>query len=422
MASAAAEAENTAPWSELRRDVLEEIVNRLNTSTDVLHFRAVCSSWRSSIPLPSQNSFTLIKFPFPIGPNPSLNPNRRGHFTLNESIIYSLEPINKISNAWSTTKTWLVKIEHVNTKVLVKEPLSRFPFEKLRQKLPKVLNLLDYRVSEVSKAYELQFVAVGKNPDTAVFNELKSIVIKKVAVSDSKKDKNFTVMAVHTAGKLGVWKMGDKKWTNIDGIDGSERAHYDDIAYYKDKFYAVDIMGLAISVDASTLKIKKVALPMPCSGFHGAQFKYLVKSPKELFMVNKYFGVEMNMFEDEGVGFDSDSDGGDFPFYLKVYKLNEEGCEWVQVESLGDLALFVGDDCCFCVSAKEYVGCKGNCVYFAQDLFSQGGRDDFPGYDTGLFDLEDCTAFPLSTFHGYSKLFWPPPTWLKTKPSSGHEG
>ena len=321
----------------------------------------------------------------------------------------------------------MVKIEHVtvstepNSKVLLKEPLSGFHFQKITQKLPKVLNLLDYKVSEVSKSYGLEFVAVEKNPDEYEFNELKSINIKKVVVSDSKKGEDFAVMAVHTGFKLAVWKMGDKKWTNIDG--GGERACYDDIAYYKGKFYAVDIKGLAISVDASTLKATKVALPISPYGIgfgRGGQVKYLVKSPEELFMVDKYYDVENEMFG-ELCG-DSDNDGGDFPFYLRVYKLNEEECEWVQVDSLGDLALFVGDDCCFCVSAKEYVGCKGNCVYFAQDLFSQGGRDDFPGYDTGLFDLEDCTAFPLSTFHGYSKLFWPPPTWLKTKPSSGHEG
>ena len=413
--------ENAAPWSELRRDALEEIAKRLNTRTDVLHFRAVCTTWRSSIPLPPKNSFPLIKLPFPIGPNPRLNPKRRGYFTLKEPTIFSVEPINKISDPWSTTKTWMVKIEHAtvstepNSKVLLKEPLSRFHFQKITQKLPKVLNLLDYKVSEVSKSYGLEFVAVEKNPDEYEFNELKSINIKKVVVSDSKKGEDFAVMAVHTGKKLGVWKMGDKKWTNID--DGRERAYYDDIAYYKGKFYAVDITGLAISVDASTLKTKKVALPMSPNGFgHGGQVKYLVKSPEELFMVDRYYDVGIEMFG-ELCG-DSDNDGGDFPFYLGVYKLNEEECQWVQVDSLGDLALFVGDDCSFCVSVKEYVGCKGNCVYFTDDSFGVDERDDYPGNDSGLFDLEEFTASPLRGFPGYSKIFWPPPTWLKTKPCS----
>ncbi|KAM4118560.1 hypothetical protein ACB094_02G212300 [Castanea mollissima] len=413
---------NSPQWSGLNRDLLEKIAKCIDTRTDVLHFRAVCTTWRSSIPLPPKTSLPpLIKLPFPIGPNPRLNPKRRGHFTLKESTVFSIEPITKISNTYySTTKTWLIKIEFLTasneliTKVLLKEPLSRFGFEGLTQKLPKVLNLLDYKVSEVSKVCGLEFVAVGKSPDEIELNEMKSIRIKKVVVVDSKKDQDFAVMAVHTGAKLGVWKMGDKKWTNID--DGRERAIYDDAVYYKGKFYAVDITGLAISVDSS-MKIKKVAHPLPRFGFgHGGQFKYLVKSPDELFLVDKYYDVEREMFRDEGV--DSDSESSEFPLYLMVYKLNEEECEWVKVESLGDLALFVGDDCSFCVSVKDYVGCKANCVYFTEDSFSKGGRDDYPGYDTGLFDLEDGTASPLSAFPGYSKVFWPPPTWLKANSCS----
>ena len=68
-------------------------------------------------------------------------------------------------------------------------------------------------------------------------------------------------------------------------------------------------MGLAIFVDASTLKTKR-ALPVPRYwSRHGGQFKYLVKSPEELFMVDKYYVVENEMFGDVGV--DSEEDGGD---------------------------------------------------------------------------------------------------------------
>nr|XP_023890191.1 F-box protein SKIP23-like [Quercus suber] len=446
---------NSPQWSGLNRDLLEKIAKCIDTRTDVLHFHAICTTWRSSIPLPPKTSLPpLIKLPFPIGPNPRLNPKHRGHFTLKESTIFSIEPITKISTSYYyTTKTWLIKIEFLtasnepNTKVLLKEPLSSFAFEGLNQKLPKVLNLLDYKDSEVSKVCGLEFIAVGKNLDEIEFVGFHFIKInliwiffqqqqtqahklysprrpysrassktriRKVVVSDSKKDQDFAVMAVHTGAKLGVWKMGDKKWTNID--DGRERALYDDAVYYKGKFYAVDITGLAISVDSS-MKIKKVVHPLPRFGFgHGGQFKYLVKSPDELFLVDKYYDVEREMFEDERLDFDSES--SDFPLYLMVYKLNEEECEWVKVESLGDLALFVGDDCSFCVSVNDYVGCKANCVYFTEDSFSKGGRDDYPGYDTGLFDLEDGTASPLSAFPGYSKVFWPPSTWLKANSCS----
>ena len=42
---------------------------------------------------------------------------------------------------------------------------------------------------------------------------------------------------------------------------------------------------------------------------HGGQFKYLVKSLEELFMVDKYYDVEKEMFGDVDV--DSDENGGD---------------------------------------------------------------------------------------------------------------
>ena len=42
---------------------------------------------------------------------------------------------------------------------------------------------------------------------------------------------------------------------------------------------------------------------------HAGQFKYLVKSLEELFMVDKYYDVEKEMFGDVGV--DSDENGGD---------------------------------------------------------------------------------------------------------------
>ena len=42
---------------------------------------------------------------------------------------------------------------------------------------------------------------------------------------------------------------------------------------------------------------------------HGGQFKYLVKSLEELFMVDKYYHVEKEMFGDVDV--DSDENGGD---------------------------------------------------------------------------------------------------------------
>ncbi|KAF2312476.1 hypothetical protein GH714_034809 [Hevea brasiliensis] len=301
-------------WASLGIDLLSKIAKCLDTSVDILRFSAVCYSWRSSIPPPPKipSPCPSLKLPFAIGPNPCLNPNRRGYFLLIESTIYALQPLTKISDSCKTTKTWLIKIEE--------------------SKSGKVLNFLDYRVDETSKAHGLKFVDQGKAPELD-FNELKSTTMIKKVVTSSNLDKigdGFAIMALHTAGKLGVWRMGDTEWHNIN--DNRERSHYYDIVYHKWKFYALDFTGLVLSVDPATLKLTEFSPVM-----YGSCYGY------------------------------------------GVYKLDEEKHDWVQMEGLDNRVLFVGDD-------------------------------------RSLFWRKDGTYGPLAKFPGYSKIFWPPPTWLKSKP------
>ena len=41
--------------------------------------------------------------------------------------------------------------------------------------------------------------------------------------------------------------------------------------------------------------------------------------------------------------------------------------KWVKVHSLGDQALFVGDNSSVSLSASSFNGCKANCIYFTDD-------------------------------------------------------
>ncbi|XP_031287390.1 putative F-box protein At1g65770 isoform X2 [Pistacia vera] len=100
-------------------------------------------------------------------------------------------------------------------------------------------------------------------------------------------------------------------------------------------------------------------------------------------------------------------------FEFKVYKFDEEKREWVEVmDGLDDSVFFVGDDDSFSLSAKEFPGCKGNCVYFKEaDPFKVS--DCHPGTDGWIFDLKDGTVGGLSAFPGYSNIFRPRPTWVE---------
>lgn len=328
----------------------------------------------------------------------------------------------------SSTNGWLIRVENAASKKLrLIDPLSRLiKVKRLPKGSPKVLNLFNFHVSEVSKAYGLEYV-LGNEP-AIDFDELKSVAITKVAISSSPASDDCVVMAIHSGGKLGFLKLGEKKWTTIDDAQTRsyyKKSHYDDIVYHKGQFYAVSTAGRIIVIDSSS---KVTEFPSPVGVQYDGQFKHLVESFGDLFLLIRYLDVEEEFFCGRLNSEDSeDSEEGDFgylyggnpeyPVRFEVFKLNDEKKQWVRVKSFDGRAFFVGDDCSFSLWARELSGCKENCIYFSESFFS-GDDDDHPGYDAGIFDLVDGTVGPLSSFPGYSHIFWPPPTWLMRTESS----
>ncbi|XP_044470824.1 F-box protein SKIP23-like [Mangifera indica] len=379
--------ETTTPdWSSLPDHLLAFIAKRLPTSIDTLRFRAVCGSFRSSIPPPQK---TLSPHKGLKLSMPSL-PGRRGHLVLAEFTYYEIKPLPSSSNPHQNTNTWLVKCEELNSgKVRFEDPLSRHRLGNLSnkvpesEKLPRYLNLLDYQIKEVAKAYRVEQVYQGKG-----INRRKPIVFNKAAVSSSfdKIDDGFAIMTI-IQGMALVWRNVDKKWTKLDiGFD-----YFLDIIYHNEKFYALMSSGVAVTVESKSLTVSQVSVPLQIDRFW--DWSYLVKSSQGLFLIIKRWQWRVK------------------PIEFKVYKLDEQKCGWVQVmDGLEDSVFFVGDDCSFCLSAKRFPGCKGNSVYFKHGPFEV--NDCHPGTDGGIFNLKDSTVGGLSDFPGYSKIFCPRPSWV----------
>ncbi|CAI8608965.1 unnamed protein product [Vicia faba] len=97
-------------WSQLPTELWPKIGKYLDNHIDVLRFRSVCESFRSSLPnsLPNSPSFPL-QIPHPI--HISLNTN------LSQSTIYLIEPSDATSDSnlaslppsSSSSKGWLIK-------------------------------------------------------------------------------------------------------------------------------------------------------------------------------------------------------------------------------------------------------------------------------------------------------------------------
>ncbi|XP_024932652.2 F-box protein SKIP23 [Ziziphus jujuba] len=391
-------------WSTLDSDVLEVITKRLDAETplDIQRLRAVCRGWRSSIPPPnpppSSNNDNIIKsakLPLDDLPFRSLKnvKGKEGHLSLKQTTVYCLQPLVKFQtgrNPNSSIRNWFVKIEETESpgKVILKHPLSRMPIKTFGNinSLPKAVDLLDYRVREVAKEYRLQYVP-GESRRPRDVDKYNKIVVGQ------KENGDFMVMTMYGRGKLIAWRMGEDKWVKIDNEFCCK-----DIAYHKGKFYAVDEKRRLITVECSSLEVTQVV--PPTYGEFGEQqasprSTYLVKSQEdELFLINKYDCT-----------------------FLDVFKLDEESGQWdFNWLWSSDWVLFVGENgFSFSVSAEKFGGCKENCIYFSDDCFSSAW-DDYPVFDADKFDFP-YTFLPHKDFSPCSKLFWPPPTWLKQKPT-----
>ncbi|PIN12284.1 hypothetical protein CDL12_15105 [Handroanthus impetiginosus] len=358
-------------WSDLPKELLEMIAKCLDTETDVRRFRAVCSSWRSSTTPFKKFPFTPLKLPFPFAAGGTSHPKHQGaYFNLTERTVYRVQlPESK------EPSFWLVKIESSKDgKFRILNPVSDHQIKILPEThVPEVLNTLDFRVSEVCKAYTLQYVNPSKHKQN---DEYK--YAKKVTVSTVKNDE-YVVMAIDYSNKLWYIKSGDKKWTMVR----VEYNNFLDVVNYKGRFYGIDLWGGTWVFDSMFEATK-----FPYNACHKASKRHLVESyDRELLL------VELVTDKDKTVCTCYDLDNGCHCKYqycrarlkntavqilisrmdelvsqwveMKTVKDQGDDCSLVEMKTVNDQIIFAGDDCSFSVSAKEFEGCKGTRVFYA---------------------------------------------------------
>uniref|UniRef100_A0A2P2QLI9 F-box protein SKIP23-like n=1 Tax=Rhizophora mucronata TaxID=61149 RepID=A0A2P2QLI9_RHIMU len=397
-----------AEWAHLPKDLLEQISTCLGTSVDLLRFRSVCTSWRSSFsPKPPRPSgfFRVLR-------NDGISHTSFG-FCLSKRTIYRLELPD--SHDQADPLCWIVKVEEdVPTKQLL-NPLSRYKLNPLPTCFPRVLDLLNFRVRELGQEHVLHLLSY--NSDLSPLDDASNLYMEKVVMIQLNGERGFILLTIHVSGKLAMFRSGDKKWHIIQDMPSP----YDDVIVYGGKFYAVDITGRTVVVGFDAV------LDFAANPIFGGDKKYLVKSEGELLLVDMYLSIDTSEGSlDVEVEFLEH-----FAQYMsertvrfKVFKLVEESQSWIEVKNLGDRVLFLGDDSTFSASASDFPGCNGNCIFFVDNFFYSieeypSGGDDavFRGRDIGLFQLESGCIGPIKNYAEYSKLFWPPPDWVSSTSS-----
>ncbi|XP_058185175.1 F-box protein SKIP23-like isoform X2 [Rhododendron vialii] len=398
-------------WSELPRDLLKSIGTRLDNRTDVLRFRSVCSSWRNSIP--PFRKWPLQRFTLP---------NGHGSLCLTATTVYRLRPIDTPPDS-PPPKPWLVRVSDSRETQLL-NPLSDVQIKPPCR--PLLVNLSQFRISEIGRSYRVNYVDLADFGILANVEQDWAIHFDKVVFLSDTDGDDAVVVALQShhhiiGGYLAAIRLREDEFMPIAYSRGNE---FHDIIHFNGRIFAVDVYGNCYTVDA----LLNISLIAPQLNGQVAGKKNLVESSGELIMVERFFNKTW-YDEENGVSITEVSGGNEMQSWFRVYKLDEEEHTWVELTNLGDRMLFVGKDCCFSVSGTDFDGfdCRGNCIFFVDEycmLFDENYHDQYDELrvlgemEIGVFNLEDSSVGPLVCFPGYADLFWPPPSWLATVPSS----
>ncbi|XP_057457437.1 F-box protein SKIP23-like [Lotus japonicus] len=363
----------TPDWSQLPAELLRLISERIDTPLHLLRFRSVCSIWRSSAP----PVIPLHHYPFDFSTLPD---HDAFTFSLTKRTVVLITPPPPHHQ---TLTPWLVKIgQDLYGRNRLWHPLYRNPHFAIHEK--RVLDL-----------YNLSALPIGNEFDLRQSPPNGSLYMEKVVAVQGKHGVSV-LLTIHISGKLALFRSGDECWRIIPDMP----TPYDDVCVFNGRHFAVDGTGRTVRV-RSDFELEVVA-----EAVFGGDRKFLVESEGELLLVDKHMSSNCGGDAEEDEENDDDDDGGGGVYRVgweraakfDVFKLDEKEKRWVEVTSLGDRVLFLGDYCCFSASASDLCVGRGNCVVF---------KDDALECEIGVFPLDVGRVSPLSNHPDYSRLFLP---------------
>ncbi|GAU12642.1 hypothetical protein TSUD_121330 [Trifolium subterraneum] len=352
-------------WSELPKELLNLISQCFDMELDLLRFRSVCSTWRSSS-IPNHYHILPFKYPF----------TSSSHH-LSKQNIYLIKPSQQRDQ--TLFRPWLIRTSQTSSnKTNIFHPLlTNMKCHAIS--FPHVLDFNKFSVQQLKTNFIInipgllpeKFVVVtchGKKP--LVLSTLTYILPPPRPLNCGNDDENV-------------------KWKVIPKIT----IKYGDLCLFNGRAYAVHNTGRTVMVrpdDDSGVQF--VAKPLMGAG---GDIKFLVESESDLLLVDVY---NCNPWKD--CGYDS--------LRIDLFKLNEKEKKWVKLTSLGDRVLFLGLVCSFSASASDLCVPGGNCVIFMDNIFICCLHG--PNVSR-IFHLDQAQLSRLSDYPEYFNLF-SPPEWI----------
>ncbi|AES69477.1 F-box SKIP23-like protein [Medicago truncatula] len=350
-----------ADWSDLPKELLNMISERIDIEINMIRFRSVCSNWLRSSSVPNHHLNLTINFPL----HKSLSNSTITSFCcLSKRSIFLIKPQPPQKQQQTLIRPWLVRItQNSSGKKKRFDPFLSHHSSSTSFYLPRVIDF-----------HKLSVLHLGAD---FITNELAFHMLLPQKVISIGKHSLFLGILKNCTPQLVLFTCGNQPWKWIPEISTTSG----DICVFKGRFYAVDKFCRTVMIGPDST-VQMVAEHV----VHGGDRKLLVESDGELLLVDIYESLD---------------------FGINVFRFHEKEKKWVKLMNLGDRVLFFGEGCSFSASASDLCVSKGNCIVFIDDSVSaywmQGGN--------GVYHLDQGRVSPVSRYHEYFNLF-SPPDWI----------
>ncbi|KAJ8626046.1 hypothetical protein MRB53_019353 [Persea americana] len=369
-------------------DVLYLILNQCSLR-DCIRLRAVCKTLLQVSRWSTGSSTRLPWLMMISDPNSSSveEEEARCFFSVSDSTIHNAIKFPEIRGKRccgsfynANARGWLIAIDDDNF-----ESLLFHPWRKIQLQLPDHSSL------------------PRKLPLRPFFANMK---IRTAAMSDDAS----VVVVVYDAYHSAFCRIGDEVWTLINPIANNSFQYICDVIYHRGQFYVVNIEGRVgvIRMNAEDPCVEFLSEEVMTDGYPRT---YLVSDSERLLIFVRNSPSLMDEQIPEPLDYNIRKTLG-----FKVYELAlEENGEWkkdpVEVKSLGDRIIFLGQNSSILFMAGQISGFKGNRIYFTDDFMEACFYKSPIGYlDLGVFNMEDKTIQRLFADRGHPILS--PPIWI----------
>ncbi|XP_050387517.1 F-box protein At2g26160-like [Argentina anserina] len=344
----------SSDWADLPEHLLDSVLKRLPSTSDYMHFSTVCTAWNSVAKLNLSRKRIVPMLLAYSGKDSTWN---LCDITRDKVLDLQLELPKR--RYFGFSKGWLITMDE-NSVVTLVNPFSR-------------VKGMSFAEKSIIKLPAL------KRPQCDAHHHSDIYIYKAMISADPIYAKDCTVVIIYGyLMQLAFIRLEsldtDKTWTYIN--EGVRLIH--DVVYVEDKFFAVDGHGSVMSFLVTPNQEVDVKLVGQYFGQPSIIKRYLVElsDRKELVMVQRY---RMAPPERETTKFE-------------LFQLHADTRKWNEITSLGDAALFLGENSSISLMAPEVLGCLPNCIYFLHDYHRVPRKKP---RDFGLYNIKTASFLPV---------------------------